>query len=154
MVDVNEWCEFLLLRISGVNDWCEAWVWIGRVDGWYEWVVWMSSVNLQFTVNGPQTRGVRCESHGDHSHLIFTPFKHTCARTHTYTHIYTYCRVFRVFVCDAWNTCIPYVLHMCMCMYSVSGLALMEYGIVVRISCVFHVFHVYCDAVWNTCAIH
>ena len=73
----------------------------------------MSGVNLQFTVDGPQTREVRCESHGDHSHLIFTPFKHTRARTHTYTHTHTrIAGVFRVFVCDAWNTCIPYVLNM------------------------------------------
>ena len=70
----------------------------------------MSGVNLQF--NGPQTRGVRSESHGDHSHLIFTPFEHTGAHTHTHIHKYTHCRVFRVFVCDAWNTCILYVLHM------------------------------------------
>ena len=96
----------------------------------------MSGVNLQF--NGQQTRGVRCESHGDHSHLIFTPFEHTGAHTppHTYTEIHALSCISCICVRRMeymYSVCIAHVFDG----GSVSGLALMEYGIVVvRISCI------------------
>ena len=99
----------------------------------------MSGVNLH--VNGPQTRGVRCESHGDNIHTLYSHHSSTRTRAHTHTHTHTYCRCISC-ICVRrmeyiYSVCIAHVFDDS----SVSGLALMEYGIVVP--CVFHVFHVY-----------
>ena len=140
-----QWCAWLVWMI-GVKRGCGWVVWMGGMNEWYEWVAWSYSLQLI----GPQTHGVRCESHGDHSHLIFTPFKHTRAHTHMHTQIHVLPCISCICVRRMeymYSVCIAHVFDG----VSVSGLAVMEYGIVVvRISCIPCVLRRGVEYMWNT----